>query len=197
MIQQRETGAYKSDELADFAETGDLVDLSKHNPYTWRAVLIDVIASRSIGALLQLGAYLIYPLLGFLKQDIPGLRVADMLYNPVGHMVRHSIYEGAIDLQFKNTSQYPVRIVTNFDGSNISVALMGVKTVNVESQNGGRWNYTAPQPMTLSGDTCTPSTGAQGFTTSDTRIIRDLSGNELSRETTTTVYDPSPIVTCK
>lgn len=108
-----------------------------------------------------------------------------------------TVYEGAIDLQFKNTSQYPVRIVTNFDGSNISVALMGVKTVNVESQNGGRWNYTAPQPMTLSGDTCTPSTGAQGFTTSDTRIIRDLSGNELSRETTTTVYDPSPIVTCK
>ena len=48
MIQQRETGAYKSDELADFAETGDLVDLSKHNPDTWRAVLIDVIASRSI-----------------------------------------------------------------------------------------------------------------------------------------------------
>ncbi|WP_376802886.1 glycosyltransferase family 4 protein [Candidatus Raskinella chloraquaticus] len=100
MIQQRETGAYKSDELADFAETGDLVDLSKHNPDTWRAVLIDVIASRSIGALLQLGAYLIYPLLGFLKQDIPGLRVADMLYNPVGHMVRHSIYEGAIDCVF-------------------------------------------------------------------------------------------------
>lgn len=108
-----------------------------------------------------------------------------------------TVYEGAIDLQFKNTSQYPMRIVTNFDGNSIYVALMGVKTVNVESQNGGRWNYTAPKPITLTEDTCTPSTGAQGFTTSDTRTIRDLSGNVLSQETTTTVYDPSPIVTCK
>lgn len=107
-----------------------------------------------------------------------------------------TVYEGAIDLQFKNTSQYPVRIDTAFDGASITVSLMGVKTVEVESINGGRWNYTAPNSITLSGADCSPSTGAQGFTTSDTRVIRDLSGTELSRETTTTVYDPSPIVTC-
>ncbi|KPH74106.1 hypothetical protein AFK72_10305 [Corynebacterium ulcerans] len=107
-----------------------------------------------------------------------------------------TVYEGAIDLQFKNTSPYPVRIVTSAGGGNVTVKLTGVKTVNVESINGGRWNYTPPRPIRLSGPDCTPSGGAQGFTTSDTRIVRDLSGNQISRETTTTVYDPSPIVTC-
>ncbi|CAB0661022.1 putative secreted protein [Corynebacterium diphtheriae] len=107
-----------------------------------------------------------------------------------------TVFEGAIDLQFKNTSPYPVRIVTSAGGGSVTVQLTGVKTVNVESVNGGRWNYTPPRPITLSGPDCAASSGAQGFTTSDTRIIRSLSGSEISRETKTTVYDPSPIVTC-
>lgn len=107
-----------------------------------------------------------------------------------------TVYEGAIDLAFKNDSDYPVQIVTSFGGGNVTVKLMGVKTVDVESVNNGRWAPTEPQRMELSGDDCSPSGGAPGFTTSDTRIIRDLNGNEMNRETTTTVYDPQPIVTC-
>lgn len=107
-----------------------------------------------------------------------------------------TVYEGAIDLQFKNTSQYPVRIVAFMGDNSVTVRLMGVKTVQVESVSGGRWNYTDPQPITIDDADCVPSSGAPGFTTTDTRIIRDLSGNELSRETQTTVYDPSPIIRC-
>lgn len=106
-----------------------------------------------------------------------------------------TVYEGAIDLQFKNTSNYPVRIETNFGGGNITVRFKGVKTVEVESINNGRWATTDPQVMSVS-EGCSPSSGAPGFTTSDTRIIRDLSGAEISRETNTTVYDPQPIVRC-
>ena len=58
-----------------------------------------------------------------------------------------------------------------------------------------RWAKTEPQRKSVSED-CSPSSGAPGFTTSDTRVIKDLSGKEISRETTTTVYDPQPIVTC-
>lgn len=108
-----------------------------------------------------------------------------------------TVYEGAIDLQFKNASPYPVRIDTFFGDGSITVKLMGVKTVTVESVNGGRWAPTQPKRITLSGSDCVPSGGAPGFTTSDTRIIRDLAGNEVSRNTTTTVYDPSPIVRCE
>lgn len=107
-----------------------------------------------------------------------------------------TVYEGAIDLQFKNNSQYPVRILASVGGGSVTVTMMGVKTVEVESVNGGRWSYTSPQPVSVSGSNCSPSSGSQGFTTSDTRIIRDLAGNEISRDSTTTVYDPEPIVRC-
>lgn len=107
-----------------------------------------------------------------------------------------TVYEGAIDLKFKNTSQYPVLISTSADDKNVTVKLMGVKTVNVESVSGGRWAQTQPNTVTLSGNDCTPSSGAPGFTTSDTRIVKGLDGREISRDTTTTVYDPSPIVKC-
>ena len=62
--------------------------------------------------------------------------------------------------------------------------------------NNGRWAQTQPTEMKVPGDECSPSNGNPGFTTSDTRIIRDLKGNELDRQTTTTVYDPQPIVKC-
>lgn len=106
-----------------------------------------------------------------------------------------TVYEGAIDLQFKNTTNTPVRIETSFGGGNITVRFKGVKTYNVESVNNGRWATTQPTRMSV-GEDCSPSSGAPGFTTSDTRIIKDLSGREVSRETTTTVYDPQPIVSC-
>ncbi|TXS65857.1 hypothetical protein CHU71_01780 [Corynebacterium sp. LK14] len=106
-----------------------------------------------------------------------------------------TVYEGAIDLQFKNTTNTPVRIETSFGGGKITVRFKGVKTYNVESVNNGRWATTQPTRMSV-GEDCSPSSGAPGFTTSDTRIIKDLSGREISRETTTTVYDPQPIVSC-
>ncbi|MDO5512354.1 VanW family protein [Corynebacterium sp.] len=107
-----------------------------------------------------------------------------------------TVFEGAIDLQFRNNSQYPVRIVTSVGGGNVTVQLTGVKTVTVESVNGGRWAPTQPREQTVSGSDCIPSGGIPGFTTSDTRIIRDLAGNEITRETQTTRYDPQPIVRC-
>ena len=106
-----------------------------------------------------------------------------------------TVYEGSIDLQFRNDSTHPVKITTSLDGE-LTVNLMGVRSVTVESVNGGRWDETQPESITVKED-CIPSRGAPGFTTSDTRIIKDLAGNEISRETQTTVYDPQPIVRCE
>lgn len=108
-----------------------------------------------------------------------------------------TVFEGAIDLQFKNDSETPVLIETRADDSELTVDLRGVKTVDVESVPGAKTDYTDPERMELEGDKCSPSSGSRGFTTSDTRVIRDLGGRELSRDTTTTKYDPSPIVTCR
>ena len=108
-----------------------------------------------------------------------------------------TVYEGAIDLQFKNTFDTPVLIQASADSSSVSVKLRGVRHVDVESIPGAKTNYTDPERIELEGDKCSPSSGSRGFTTTDTRVVRDLSGREVSRNTTTTKYDPSPIVTCK
>lgn len=43
-----------------------------------------------------------------------------------------------------------------------------------------------------------PGEGSKGFTTSDTRVIKDAkTGAEISRHTRTVKYDPEPIVRCK
>ncbi|WP_439647641.1 VanW family protein [Corynebacterium megadyptis] len=107
-----------------------------------------------------------------------------------------TVFEGLIDLQFKNTSKNPVLISSWVHGNEITVEFKGVKEVEVESVSGGRWAPTQPHRISLSGDDCSPSSGAPGFTTSDTRIIRNLSGAEIARETQQTVYDPQPIVRC-
>lgn len=87
-------------------------------------------------------------------------------------------------------------IDTVMDSDSITVKILGVDTTTVQSINNGRWATTQPNTVRVSGSDCIPSTGAPGFTTSDTRIISDLAGNEITRETVTTVYDPSPNVIC-
>ena len=108
-----------------------------------------------------------------------------------------TVYEGAIDLKFKNPFDTPVRITTDVSGDSVTVRLHGVKQVDVESIPGERTNPTSPKKMELDGDDCSPSSGAPGFTITDTRVVKDLKGKELSRETQRTVYDPQPIVSCK
>lgn len=108
-----------------------------------------------------------------------------------------TVYEGAIDLKFKNPFDTPVRIKTRVSDGDVTVELRGVKQVDVESIPGERTNPTSPKKIELDGDECSPSSGAPGFTTTDTRVVKDLKGKELSRETQRTVYDPQPIVSCR
>lgn len=108
-----------------------------------------------------------------------------------------TVYEGAIDLRFRNAFDTAVVIETRFGGGQITVRLWGTKHVDVESVPGARHSYTAPPVRTMPAESCAPSGGSTGFTTSDTRIIREHgTDRELSRTTTTTVYQPEPAVRC-
>lgn len=109
-----------------------------------------------------------------------------------------TVFEGAIDLKFRNPSETGVMVQTIGTNSNITVRIWGTKTVDVESVTGGRTNQTTPNTITLpAGPHCVASSGAPGFTTSDTRIITDANtGAEISRNTRTVRYDPVPIVKC-
>ncbi|CAM3873656.1 VanW family protein [Smaragdicoccus niigatensis] len=110
-----------------------------------------------------------------------------------------TVWEGSIDVKFRNPAKTGVLIQAIGDDSSITVRIWGTKTVNVESINGGRWDYTSPSTIRLpEGPGCAASGGQDGFTTSDTRVIRDATTNaERSRATRIVVYEPVPVVICE
>ncbi len=109
-----------------------------------------------------------------------------------------TVFEGAIDLKFRNNSAHGILIETNWTPSSVTVRLWGTKTVDVESVTGDRTAYTAPPSLELkAGDNCIESNGSRGFTASNTRIITDAkTGAEIYRHTRTVKYDPEPKVRC-
>jgi vancomycin resistance protein YoaR len=119
----------------------------------------------------------------------PAAREATVFQNPDGSSV--------IDLKFTNTSDTGVAIQTIWTSSSITVKLWGTKKYTVESVTGGRSNQTDPQPKQGPAENCHASNGAPGFTTSDTRIVREVgSGREVSRNTRTVKYNPQPKIVC-
>ncbi|WP_245548217.1 VanW family protein [Nocardia pneumoniae] len=110
-----------------------------------------------------------------------------------------TVFDGAIDLKFRNNSQTGVYIEAFVTDSEVTVRLWGTKTVDVESITGEKTKPTEPKTITLpKGKDCIASEGAPGFTISDTRVITDRkTGREVSRTTRTVKYDPIPVVKCE
>ncbi|MBD0860474.1 VanW family protein [Gordonia sp. zg691] len=109
-----------------------------------------------------------------------------------------TVFEGAIDLKFRNNTRHGVLIETSWSPSAVTVKLWGTETFEVESITGERFATTDPERVRVPrGGDCIPSSGSKGFTTSDTRIIRDAkTGREINRYTRTVRYAPEPIVKC-
>ena len=108
-----------------------------------------------------------------------------------------TVFEGAIDLRFRNDGRAPVLIQTVWTPSDVTVRFLGSKQYDVESITGERTNFTSPQMQTILGEPCTSSSGSQGFTVTDTRVLREPgSGAEVDRQTRRVTYDPQPIIVC-
>lgn len=110
-----------------------------------------------------------------------------------------TVFDGAIDLKFRNNTGTGVYIEAFTTDSEVTVRLWGTKTVDVESVTGERTKPTDPTTINLpKGKDCIATEGAPGFTVSDTRIITDRkTGREVSRKTRTVKYDPVPVVKCE
>ncbi|MFZ2511543.1 MAG: VanW family protein [Gordonia sp. (in: high G+C Gram-positive bacteria)] len=110
-----------------------------------------------------------------------------------------TVFEGAIDLQFRNNTDTGLLIETIWSPSSITIRLWGTPHFEVESFTGERSDPTSPQEVVLpNDDNCIPSNGAPGFTTSNTRVVRNgKTGAEVSRTTRTVRYAPEPIVRCR
>lgn len=109
-----------------------------------------------------------------------------------------TVFEGAIDLVFRNDTPYGIYIETAWSESAVTVRMWSTTTREVQSITGDRYAYTDPETRTLpSGDDCIASSGSRGFTTANTRVITDArTGDEMSRHTRTVKYDPEPKVVC-
>jgi len=108
-----------------------------------------------------------------------------------------TVYEGAIDLKFRNDSTTGVFIQTVWTSSSITVNFWGTKHVEVTSTPGEHKLPVEPQTVTLpAGQACKPSAGGQGFTATDTRTIKDLDTGASTSSTRTVKYKPSPKIVC-
>ena len=120
----------------------------------------------------------------------PAAREATVFQNHDGSSV--------IDISFANESKTGVAIQTIWTSSSITVKIWGTKLYEVESVTGGRSDYTEPETKTSTDPKCRASQGGQGFTTSDTRIVKDAkTGAEVSRKTRTVRYNSHPTIVCK
>ncbi len=108
-----------------------------------------------------------------------------------------TVFEGSIDLRFRNDGPTPVLIRTLWTPSTIKVQIYGQKRVEVTSSQGPRFAPTPPGTRDLSDrPTCTASGGVAGFSITDTRTIRDLATGEVRTQARTVRYEPQPAVTC-
>lgn len=120
----------------------------------------------------------------------PEAREATVFMRPDGTSI--------LDVKFTNTFDTGVVLQTVWTPSSITVKLWGTDHVDVESVTGERHDFVEPGVRHVSDPECIPTEGQKGFTSSDTRIIRDAqTGEVISRKKNVVVYDPVPHVVCE
>jgi vancomycin resistance protein YoaR len=109
-----------------------------------------------------------------------------------------TVFEGLIDLVFRNDAPTGALIETIWTPTTITVKIWGTKNYEVESITGGRSNFTEPTTVTIPyGEPCTAGNGSQGFTVTNTRVVRNARTHaELKRTSRTVVYNPVPKIIC-
>jgi vancomycin resistance protein YoaR len=109
-----------------------------------------------------------------------------------------TVYEGVIDLQWKNDTDTGVYVDTHWQPGSITVTFYGTKKYDIESVSGSRTNYRNPKTVEKPDDgDCIPQSGVQGFDITVTRVFKDLkSGDEVNREDFHTSYIAEDVVKC-
>ena len=113
---------------------------------------------------------------------------------PVSYMpdgMDATISEGYIDFRFKNTSDYPVKIVATASNGTMKVSLMGVKEEGISVEVINSRTGVLPSKTVRTADETIPqgykkvvSKGTDGYTVSSVRVVKENS-KETSREVLT------------
>ncbi|WP_433266607.1 VanW family protein [Actinosynnema sp. CS-041913] len=102
-----------------------------------------------------------------------------------------------IDIKFTNPDDTGVAIQTIWTPSSIRIVLWGTKNYDVSGSTSEKSNFTEPNEVKKNTQPCVNSAGAQGFTVTDTRTIRDRRTGQTRSESRTVRYDPSPKIVCE
>jgi vancomycin resistance protein YoaR len=101
-----------------------------------------------------------------------------------------------VDLKFINDAPTGIAIEADASGGSVTVKIWGTRLYNVTSISGDETNVTSPPVQFGTGGACVPTAGEAGFSTTDTRVLDNLSGTEVRRETRAVTYAPQPEVIC-
>src|SRR3954454_5949633 len=109
-----------------------------------------------------------------------------------------TVYEGLIDLVWKNDTDTGIYVQTEWVPGSITVTFWGTRHYEIESVSGERRNLTDPLVQDKVDDgNCTPQGGSQGFDITVTRVFKDPgSGAEIRRENFNTHYAAEAIIHC-
>ncbi len=109
-----------------------------------------------------------------------------------------TVYEGAIDLQWRNDSDTGVFVDTQWTPRSLTVTFYGTKRYDIESVSSERRNPRKPAVIEKVDDgDCIPQSGVPGFDITVTRIFKELgSGAEIEREDFRTRYNAEAVITC-
>ncbi|QRY33517.1 glycosyltransferase [Variovorax sp. PDNC026] len=125
------SGAYTPDALEDFASTGHLLNLAGMDSAARFHKVLELLCDRKIDLLLQIGAADLYHLLPYWKERLPRLRIADILYNEIGHTLNHFIYEKCFDTVMVE-SEFMAGFIRRFSRKNNPPVTVVRSGVNVE-----------------------------------------------------------------
>ena len=109
-----------------------------------------------------------------------------------------TVYEGAIDLQWRNDTETGIYVQTEWVPGAITVRFWGTKYYDIESISSNRYDVTQPVVQEKVDDgACSPQGGSTGFSITVTRVFTDPgSGAEVRREDFRTRYAAEPVIRC-
>jgi vancomycin resistance protein YoaR len=109
-----------------------------------------------------------------------------------------TVYEGAIDLQWRNDTDTGIYVDTQWTPNSLTVTFYGTKRYDIESISSDRYNLREPVVQEKPDDgSCKPQAGSTGFDITVTRVFRDpASEAEVKREDFRTRYAAEPRITC-
>lgn len=92
-----EPAGYTQDPAEDFRSSGSLLDLSRVPKRDYRQVIEAAIDDNDVGLVVQIGCEPLYRHLPYIRERRPHLRMVDVLYNDIGHVVSHFLFERCLD----------------------------------------------------------------------------------------------------